>query len=63
MAKRKRGPISKKVRKLCYDLFARRISENEFKIGIVNIIDEQLADEIDPKIRKAFEHWVHSMMK
>lgn len=80
---------------MCYDLLAGRISEDDFKIGIADIINEyghlgyicyqaiglaiakwsggiseenkelvwKLADEVDPKIRKAFEHWVGRMVK
>jgi len=37
MVKRKRGSISKKIRDLCYNLFTGRISEDEFKMEIINI--------------------------
>jgi len=40
MATRKRGPISKKVKNLCRNLFSRRISEEDFKKGLREIIEE-----------------------
>ncbi len=40
MSRRKRGPISKEVRNLCRGLFQGRITDNDFKGGIQNIIDE-----------------------
>lgn len=38
MTKVARGPISKKVRNLCYDLRDGRITDEDFKEGIRNII-------------------------
>ena len=95
MAKRKRGPISKKIRDLCYSLSSGRISEDQFKAGVIDIIQQygylghacyqgialaiakwcsdlsqeekrdlwSLLYDVDPRIRKTFEHWVNSMMR
>jgi len=38
MGRRKRGPISKKVRDLCRGLFQGRITDSDFKKGIQDII-------------------------
>lgn len=40
MSRRKRGPISKEVRNLCYRLFQGRITDNDFKKRIQDIIDK-----------------------
>ncbi len=40
MRRRKRGPISKKIKYLCYDLSSGMINESDFKEGIQNIIDD-----------------------
>jgi len=95
MGKRKRGPISKKVKRLCYSLFSGDISEEDFKNGIQEIIDEysylrhlcyqdiglavahwtshmdkikmerlwKLVDEVNPRIKEAFEHWKNTSLK
>lgn len=94
VARRKRGPISKKVRNLCYDLRDGRIMDEDFQEGIRNIIIRhgetyrvlqnigmvphglkiqeylseadktriwRLLDEVDYRIREAFEIWKKKM--
>ena len=40
MSRKKKGPITKKVRNLCYDFYNNRITDNDFKDGILKIIEE-----------------------
>ncbi len=40
MSKKKRGPISKKVENLCYELSSGRINDDTFKQGLKDILDE-----------------------
>ena len=40
MGRRKRGPISKKIKHLCYNLNSNKIDDNIFKKEIQAIIDE-----------------------
>ena len=37
---RRRGPVSRRVRRLCHNYLAGRISDEEFKNGIKEIIEE-----------------------
>ena len=40
MSRGKIGPISKKIRDLCYGLSSKKINEEDFKKGIKGIIDK-----------------------
>jgi len=40
MGNRKRGPISKEIKCLCYELSNNKINENNFKEGIQKIIND-----------------------
>ena len=40
MSGRRKGPISKKVKHLCYGLFGGRITERDFQNSVREIIDE-----------------------